>query len=84
MDRLKDLLIEYRGDEEGLTKDAKQTADLFMFNQWVLNEYPGGLSSMLVEESLEEMIEQIEITLGMGLAVLTALLETVRLQLGTS
>jgi hypothetical protein len=55
-----------------------------MFNQWVLNEYPGGLSSMLVEESLEEMIEQIEITLGMGLAVLTALLETVRLQLGAS
>lgn len=34
---------------------------------------------MLVEEDLSEMIESIEITLGMGLAVMTALLEHVRL-----
>lgn len=34
---------------------------------------------MLIEESLSEMIDSIEVTLGMGIAVLTALLENVRL-----
>lgn len=57
IDRLKGLQCEYRADEIELNKAVKQTADLFMYNQWILNEYQGGLSSMLIEEDLNEMIE---------------------------
>jgi hypothetical protein len=39
---------------------------------------------MLVEESLQEIIETIETALGIGLAVLAALLENVRMQLSNS
>lgn len=38
----------------------------------------------MVEESLQEIIETIEAALGIGLAVLAALLENVRMQLSNS
>ncbi len=38
----------------------------------------------MIDEDISEMIESLEVTLGMGLYVLTSLLETVRAQISSS
>jgi hypothetical protein len=38
----------------------------------------------LIDEDISEMIDSLEVTLGMGLYVLTSLLETVREQISSS
>ena len=49
-----------------------------MNDQWVLSEYQGGLASILIEESYENLLENIEVTLAMGMFVLSGILEQVQ------
>ena len=49
-----------------------------MNDQWILSEYQGGLASILIEENYDSLLENIEVTLGMGVFVLSGILEQVQ------
>lgn len=71
-------------DKEIFGKAVEDTAEIFINNQQVQSEYQNGLGTILVEESLEEICVIMETALRIGVAVLAALLENVRMQLSNS
>lgn len=66
--------IKTAGQDSGLGKLIKQTASLFLHNQWVQSEYPSGMAAMLCEESAEDVCDTIDSALGIGIYVMSALL----------
>lgn len=71
MENLTALLVQYKNETDDIDSLLKQTSEFFLTNQWVQNEYKGGLGAMLIEEDVSELINIIEVTLGIGMYVLT-------------
>lgn len=74
---LRELYLSLRVPQNQVKKMIETVANIFLNDPWVQSEYQGGLASILIEESFEELIENIEVTLGMGMFVLSGLLEQI-------
>lgn len=71
LENLHGLLIQYQSERSPIDNLLKQVSDFFMNNEWTQKEYSGGLGAMLIEEEVNELITIIEVTLGIGMYVLT-------------
>lgn len=77
MQGLKELYKNLKEPNNQTKKLVEQLASVFLSDSWIQSEYQGGLASVLIEESFDELIENIEVTLGMGIYVLSGLLEQI-------
>jgi len=78
MTGLKDLYLNLRKPENEVKKMISPISSIFLNDQWVLSEYQGGLASILIEENFENLLENIEVTLAMGMYVLSGILEQIQ------
>lgn len=54
-----------------MTELLQKTEELFLFNSWIQAEYPSGLAASLSESDFGEVVDTLEVSLGMGICVLT-------------
>lgn len=78
MDGLQFLYESLRSNSDKVKGMIDLIKNLFMNDNWILSEYQGGLASILIEESYDSLLENIEVTLGMGMFVLSGILEQMR------